>query len=107
MHDKETPVEALPIYNNNTYAPEPEPMTYPLMRNEVILEQYLQFEQYNFTYNATFNHKLYYWVIKNITNAVINEIIIYDKVIYDYGITTTPYKVISLGSQFYQTKDPL
>lgn len=92
------------INNNNTYTPEPEPITYPLIRNEIILEHTYQFEQFNFTYNATFNHKLYYWVIKNITNAVINDIYIYDKVIYDYGITTTPYKILTLANQlFYET----
>lgn len=86
------------IINNNITAIEPEPITYPLIRNEIILEHTYQAELFNFTYNATYNHRFYYWIVKNDTNAVINDIWVYDKVIYDFGFTN-PYTKLTMGNQ--------
>lgn len=90
------------IYNNNTYIPEPEPelISYPLMRDEFIFTYLYQTEHTNYTYNATKQHRLYYWVIKNSTNSVIADIRIYDMVIYNYGFTN-PYAVLGLGNQLF------
>lgn len=74
-------------------------ITYPLTEYNFILEHTYQAEHVNFTYNATKNHRLYYWVVKNDTNAVINDIRIYDMVIYNYDISDTPYTKLSLQNQ--------